>query len=181
MSFRDACLWVSWTLLTSIINIFSSIFMFSFDLFCFLLHYTWGLALADQVTSALLPSHHALIMVCLWSPDATSQRVRGARRLCKLIHNQITRTLKPLFLVMGEVEGWFDYGSAEAGMLSSWTSISVSLLILKCQSRLQVCRPNGEPSKLVRSRISLLDEGLLGSECETLLLSSCLSHSFTRL
>lgn len=42
-SFRDACLWVLWTLLISIIEFFSSIF--SFDFFCFLLHYTFGLAL----------------------------------------------------------------------------------------------------------------------------------------
>lgn len=44
-------------------------FSFTFFSFCFLLHYTLGLALTDQVTSALLPSHHALIMVCFWSPD----------------------------------------------------------------------------------------------------------------
>lgn len=109
-SFRDACLWVSWTLLTSIIDFFSSIF--SFDLFCFLLHYILGLALTDQVTSALLPMHHALIMVCLWSPVTTLQRVRGAHRLHTLIHIQMQEASLTLFFAKGQFKGWSAYGSA---------------------------------------------------------------------
>lgn len=100
-SFRDACLWVSWTLLITIINIFSSNLYLFIWFFCFLLHYTLGLALTDQVTSALLPSHHALIMVCFWSPVTTSQQVRGASRLHKLIYNQIPRTFQILFFCQG--------------------------------------------------------------------------------
>lgn len=146
-SFRDACLWVSWTLLTSVIEFFSSIF--SFDLFCFLLHYILSLALTDQVTSALLPMHHALIMVCLWSPVTTLQRVRGAHRLHTLIHIQMQEASLTLFFAKGQFKGWSAYGSA-GGVLrrnaTSRTSISLSLLILESRSHPQTVTKVSSPS-----------------------------------
>lgn len=110
---------------------------FHFDFFCFLLHYNLGLALTDQVTSALLPSHHALIMVCFWSPVATSQQVRGTNRLSKLIYNQIPRTSRSSFLPRDKLRGDLTMDQLRRNA-TSWTSVSISLLILECWSCLQV-------------------------------------------
>lgn len=138
----QGCMFVSFVDTTDFYNwhLFLYLYLF-FDLFCFLLHYTLGLALTDQVTSALLPLHHALIMVCLWSPVATSQRVRGAHRLHPLIHNQIPGSSKknPLFLPRDKLRGNLIMDQLFLRRnATSWASISVSLLILECQSRLQV-------------------------------------------
>lgn len=115
------------------INIFSSTFIFSLVLFCFLLHYTLSLALTDQVTSALLSLHHALIMVCLRSPVTTYHWVKGAHRLCMLIHNQIPRTSKILLAKLRD-DLILDQLRQNA---TSWTNIGVSLLILECQCQFQ--------------------------------------------
>lgn len=116
------------------------LFFFCLFLFCFLLHYTLGLALTDQVTSALLPLHHALIMVCLWSPVATSHgsEVHIACVCWSIIRSQEAH--KPSFFCQGTRRRviWLCIGIFLRRNATSWTFFSVSLLILECWSCIQV-------------------------------------------
>lgn len=139
-SFRDACLWVLWTLLTSRIKFFSSIF--TFYLFCFLLHYTCGLALnrpgylgivalasCTYYGRSLKPSCNLIV-----GPRCTSPRYTDAL--------SDPGSSPTLFLPRDQLKGDLRMDRLFLRWnATSRTFISVSLLILEWQSRVRFGGP----------------------------------------
>lgn len=136
-SFRDACLWVSWTLLTSIIDFFSSIFLFDlfvclFFLLSFALHFG---------SSAHRPGYLGIVALasCTYyglslkpSPQTLSQWVTGCTSPAyMLIHHQIQEALRPSFLPMDKSRGWQGWGGGQSDDGSAVFKVECYLMDLR--------------------------------------------------
>lgn len=138
-SFRDACFWVSWTLLTSIINIFSFnlyLVIFFSLLLSFALHFRSGAQRPGYLGIVALAS-------CTYNglfSGAQTQTHNGSEVHVVCVRWSTVKSQEPLnpsFLPRDKLRG--DLVVDQLGRnATSWTSISVSLLILECWSCLQV-------------------------------------------
>lgn len=128
-----------------------------------------------------LPRHCCpCIMHLLWSLKPSHNLTVGQRCTLSTYTDPLSDPKRYLTLILSSGHVYLIRDQLLRQNATSWTSVSVSLLILECQNYLQVAL-KWLPKRAHPLMEILSGWGRLGSECETLLLSSWLPSFYTQL